>query len=354
MTIKNKEIGAFTKDQFENKMRIYNANESFANPGFEQQITTTTQILSRVLDTVYYELDGQKLSDFTPIEEGFGSFSTEILQYATKATGTDFKSCLIHPTAGALNQDGYTDIEIGDTKYPNNFFRDIFSVTKEGQEIAARNMIPFDIYEQKERARYKKWQLGLQDAWFMGLDDGRSYGLLNQPDAIVDTSFMTKNLSEMTDDEFSTWVGEIRGRYNNTTNSTANFDRIALPQEEYFALDRPLGTFGLTRRQVLEEVVRPNGGKIVYSRYNTTAGTGGKPRYAVYKYDPDYIEGFIPLAYTPFPLYPVNALDMISNCMAQFVTPQLKRKNTLLYWDTPNAKTIAKVGSAKVGESVVA
>ena len=194
-------------------------------------------------------------------------------------------------------------------------------------------MIPFDVYEEKERARYKKWQLGLQDAYFLGLDDARSYGLLNQPDAIVDTSFMTKNLSEMSDDEFSAWVAEIRGRYNNTTNSTANFNRIALPQAEYFSLDRPFGTFGITRRQVLEEVVRANDGKIVYSRYNTTTGTGGKPRYAVYRHDADYIEGFIPLPYTPYPLYPVNALDMISNCMAQFVTPQLKRKNTLIYWD---------------------
>lgn len=333
MAITEDKIGGFTKEQFKNQMRLYNAAEIFVNPGFEQQITTLTQILDRVLDTVYYELDGQKLSDFVPIEASFGAFSPEIVQFATKATGTDFKSCLIHPTAGALNQDGYTDIEIGDLKYPNNFFRDTFSVTKEGQEIAARNMIPFDVYEEKERARYKKFQLGLQDAYFLGLDDDRSYGLLNQPDAIVDTSFMTKNLSEMTDDEFSAWVAAIRGRYNNTTNSTANFNRIALPQEEYFALDRPFGTFGITRRQVLEEVVRANNGKIVYSRYNTTAGTGGKPRYAVYRHDADYIQGFIPLDYTPYPLYPVNALDMISNCMAQFVTPQLKRKNTLIYWD---------------------
>lgn len=333
MTITEDKIGGFTKEQFKNNMRVYNAAEAFVNPGFEQQITTLTQVIDRVLDTVYYELDGQKLSDFVPIEAGFGAFSPEIVQFATKATGTDFKSCLIHPTAGALNQDGYTDIEIGDLKYPNNFFRDVFSVTKEGQEIAARNMIPFDVYEEKERARYKKWQLGLQDAYFLGLDDARSYGLLNQPDAIVDTSFMTKNLSKMSDDEFSAWVAEIRGRYNNTTNSTANFNRIALPQGEYFSLDRPFGTFGITRRQVLEEVVRANDGKIVYSRYNTTAGTGGKPRYAVYRHDADYIEGFIPLPYTPYPLYPVNALDMISNCMAQFVTPQLKRKNTLIYWD---------------------
>lgn len=333
MTEENKKLGAFTVEQFKNRMRVDNANESLSNPGFEQQITTTTQILAKVLEADYYELDGQKLSDFVPIEEGMGTFSTELMQYGIKQTGTDFKSCLINPTAGALNQDGYTDIEIGEQKYPNNFFRDTFSITREGAEVAKRNMIPFNVYEQKEKARYKKWQLGLQDAYFNGLGDGRSYGLLNQPDAIVDTAFMTKNLSDMTDDEFAAWVSEIRGRYNNVTNSTANFDRIVLPQSEYFALDRVFGQYGLTRRQILEDVVKANKGKIVYSRYNSTAGTGGAPRYAVYKYDPDYIEGFIPLAYTSYPLYPVNSLDMVSNCMAQFVTPQLKRKNVMLYWD---------------------
>lgn len=331
--INQKKIGGFTREQFENQMRIQNAVDSFANPGFEQQITTTTQMLDSVLHTDWYELDGQRLSTFTPIEEGFGAFSTEVMQYATKATGTDFKSCLINPTAGALNQDGYTDIEIGNEKYPNNFFRDTFTISKEGQEIAFRNMIPFDIYEEKETARYKKWQLGIQDAWFLGLDDGRSYGLLNQPDAIVDTSFMSKNLSAMTDDEFSAWVAQLRSRYNNTTNGTRNFNRLMLPQSEYFSLDRTFGTFGITRRQVLEEVVKANKGEIVYTIYNETAGTDGGARYAVYTYDPSYIEGFIPLPYTPYPLYPVSSVDMISNCMGQFATPQLKRKNTLIYWD---------------------
>jgi hypothetical protein len=337
MTDKEKMIGGFTVPQFQQTMRIYNANENFANAGFEQQITTTTQMLAKVLETDYYELNGQKLSDFTPIEAGFGAFSTEISQFATKATGTDFKACLINPTAGAINQDGHTDIEVGNQKYPNNFFRDTFSISREGMEIASRNLIPFDIYEQKERARKKKFQLGLQEAWFLGLGDGRSFGLLNQPDAIVDTFTMQKNLSEMTDDEFATFVSTIRGYYDNVTNSTAMFDRLMLPQQEYFKLDKIYGSFGLSRRSILEDVMKETNGKIVYTRYNATAGTSNKGRYALYKADPDYIEGFIPLDYTPYPLYPVNALDMVSNCMAQFSTPNLKRKNTLVYLDVEGA-----------------
>lgn len=269
-----------------------------------------------------------------PIETGMGTFSTELVQLATKAQGTEFKSCLINPTTGGFNLDGHTDIEIGEEKYPNNFFRDTYSVSREGVEIARRNIIPLDIVSEKERARKKKFDLGLQDAWFKGLDDGKSYGLLNQPSATVNTSYMGgKTIAQMDDDEFQTFLAGIRGAYDNLTNSTANFDRLVIPQADYFALDRVFGQFGMTRRQMLEEVMRANNGKICYTRYNTTAGTGGGARYALYKYDPDYIEGYLPLEYTPYPLFPTNSLDMMSQCMAQFVTPQVKRTNTLLYLD---------------------
>lgn len=325
-------LGAISVSEFKQEMRAQNA--IFANPGIEMDITTTTQIMGRVLESNYYELNGQKLSDFVPIEVGTGAFSTKLLQAAATATGTDFKSCLINPTAGALKLDGYTDIEVGNMEYPNNFFRDTYSITKEGAEIASRAKIPFNVVEQKEKARKKKFDLGLQEAWFLGLDDDVSYGLLNQPAAITDTSTLGgKNLSQMTDDEFSSFIATIRAYYDNVTSSTAMFNRLMLPQQEYFKLDKVFGQFGLSRRSILDDVLKETGGKIVYTRYNTTAGTGGGARYALYKHDPDYIEGFLPLPYTPSPLYAQGAFDMISNAMAQFVTPQLKRQNTLVYLD---------------------
>lgn len=328
-------LGAISVGEFKQEMRAQNS--IFNNPGIEMDITTTTQIMGRVLETNYYELNGQKLSDFVPIEVGTGAFSTKLLQAAATAVGTDFKACLINPTAGALKLDGYTDIEVGNMEYPNNFFRDTYSITKEGAEIASRARIPFNVVEQKEKARKKKFDLGLQDAWFLGLDDGVSFGLLNQPAAVTNTSFMTKDLSAMTDVEFSTFVAGIRALYDNVTNSTAMFNRLLVPQQEYFKLDRIYGEFGLSRRGILDDVLKENGGKVVYARYATGAGTGGVNRYALYKHDPDYIEGFLPLPYTPSPLYAQGAFDMISNAMAQFVTPQVKRSNTLIYLDAVTA-----------------
>ena len=330
---KEQKIGKFTISEYKKVMRATNAFSAAFDSGFEATLTTTTKILPKVLNTNYYELNGQKLSDFTPIEEGFGAYSRELLQLATTQTGADFESWHINPTAGGINLDANVDADIEALRYHNNFIRAAYSLSKEGVEMAARAMMPFDIYEIKERARYKAYQLGLQEAWFLGRNNGKSYGLLNQPDAVVNTSYMNKSLSQMTNQEFQAWIGGLRGLFNNVTNGILQFDRLLMPQDDYFALDTVFGEFGLTRRQLVENIVKANNGKIVYTTYNETAGTGGNPRYALYKYDPDYIEGFIPLPYTPWPQFPQGSLDVMCHCMAQYVTPVQKVKNSLLYID---------------------
>ena len=335
-----RDIGIFTKEQYAQNMRVYNANSVFADPGFEQQISTTTQILPDVLKPNYYELNGQLLSDFVPIEVGVGAYSIELFQYASNYVGTDFKSCLVAPTTGNINQDGNMDIELSGFKIPNNYYRQKYSLSKEGTEIAAKNVIPVSIFELKETARKTNWDLGLQEATFLGLGDNRSYGLLNQPDAIVNTSLITEPLSEMTDDEFSTFISTITGFYYNASNSTRMFNRMLIPQSDYFALTKPYGQYGLSRLSVLEDAFKGRVSKdfkIVYTLYNETAGTDGGKRYAFYHYDPDSIEMYIPMPYTPYPLFPNGALDMISDAMGQFTTPYNKRKNLLQYFDIVSA-----------------
>lgn len=331
-----KDFGIFSKEEYKNKMRVYNAASLFANPGFEQVITTTTQILPGVIEPNYYELNGQRLSDFVPIEEGVGAYSTELFQYASAYVGTDFKSCLVAPTTGNINLDGTMDIELSGFKIPNNYYRQKYSISKEGLEIAARQAVTFSIIEEKEKARKKNWDLGLQEATFLGLGDNRSYGLLNQPDAVINTSLITKPLSEMTDDEFSTLISSITGTYFNASNGTRMFNRMLIPQSDYFALTKPYGQYGLSRLSVLENAFQgrvSNDFKIVYTMYNETAGTGGGKRYAFYDYNPDSIEMYIPMPYTPYPLFPTGALDTISDSMGQFTTPYNKRKFLLQYYD---------------------
>nr|DAT18290.1 MAG TPA: major capsid protein [Caudoviricetes sp.] len=335
-----KDFGIFSKEEYKQKMRVYNAQTLFVNPGYEQVITTTTQILPGVVDPQYYELNGQLLSDFVPIEVGVGAYSIELFQYAAAYVGTDFKSCIVAPTTGNINQDGNMDIELSGFKIPNNYYRQKYSLSREGLEIASRQAVTFSLYEEKEKARKKNWDLGLQEATFLGLDDGRSFGLLNQPEAVVNTSLITKPLSEMTDEEFSTFISTITGFYFNASNGTRMFNRMLIPQSDYFALTKPYGQFGLSRLSVLENAFQGRVSadfKIVYTMYNETAGTNGGKRYAFYNYDPDSIEMYIPMPYTPYPLFPTGALDTISDAMGQFTTPYNKRKNLLQYFDIVSA-----------------
>ena len=62
------------------------------------------------------------------------------------------------------------------------------------------------VIEENEKARKKVWDLMLQDAWFNGLGDGKSFGLLNAPGVTVDTTLITAKLASMTDAQFDTFL----------------------------------------------------------------------------------------------------------------------------------------------------
>ena len=76
--------------------------------------------------------------------------------------------------------------------------------------------------------------------------------------------------------------------------------------------------------------------KIVHTTYNTGATAGGnasKGRYVFYNADEDNLVMELPKPYTPHPLFPSGALDVISDAEAQFCTPYLKRRDSMLYAD---------------------
>ena len=107
-------IGIFTEEQYADRMRHQVSNSGIGSTaGLEQAIETTTQIVSGVVNTLYYELMGQKLSDFVKIEVGTGAYSLNLFQYASAYVGDPFKSGLIEPTASGINADANSNIKIG-------------------------------------------------------------------------------------------------------------------------------------------------------------------------------------------------------------------------------------------------
>ena len=342
--MEEKTIGVYEAPKYKemlrnNLMQAQRVNNSGADvTGLEATITTLTDIIGGVVETKYYELNGQKLSDFCKIEVGRGAYATELMQYASTFVGNNGKQGIVNPTANGISKDANSSIQIGSIKMPNNFWRWDYTVTNELVNMAQKNAETFSIIEENEKARKKIWDLMLQDAWFNGLGDGRSYGLLNQPNVTVDTTLMTAELGDMTDAQFQTFLAKVAGEYNKVSNYAISFNRMLIPSEQYFALTQPYGTFGLNRLQVLEDAMKRIVGadfKIVHAKYCTGASAqgGNKGRYVFYNDDADNVCAYLPVPYTPMPLFPQGSLDLISQAHGQFVCPFLKRETSMMYAD---------------------
>ena len=342
--MEEKTIGVYEAPKYKemlrnNLMQAQRVNNSGADvTGLEATITTLTDIIGGVVETKYYELNGQKLSDFCKIEVGRGAYDTELMQYASTFVGNNGKQGIVNPTANGISKDANSSIQIGSIKMPNNFWRWDYTVTNELVNMAQKNAETFSIIEENEKARKKIWDLMLQDAWFNGLGDGRSYGLLNQPNVTVNTTLMTAELGDMTDAQFQTFLAKVAGEYNKVSNYAISFNRMLIPSEQYFALTQPYGTFGLNRLQVLEDAMKRIVGadfKIVHAKYCTGASAqgGNKGRYVFYNDDADNVCAYLPVPYTPMPLFPQGSLDLISQAHGQFITPFVKRTNAVLYSD---------------------
>ena len=333
-------IGLLTQEEYANQMRnrVQKSGIS-ANPGLEQVITTTNQIVAGVVNTLYYELMGQKLSDFVKIEVGRGANSLQLFQYASAYVGSPFKQGLINPTATGIYADANSNIQIGSLTIPVIYWRMKYSLGQEAIAIASANAETFSLIEENEKARKKVFDLGLQEATMKGLGDGKSYGLLNQPDVTVNTTLMTAELDAMTDAQFQTFLAQVAGVYAANCNGTMMFNRMMIPQKAFLALQQPYGAYGETRKTVMERAFQGIVGsdfKIVHTTYNTGATAGGnasKGRYVFYNTNEDNLVMELPKPYTPHPLFPSGALDVISDAEAQFCTPYLKRRDSMLYAD---------------------
>jgi hypothetical protein len=310
--------------------------------GFEKLISTQEEIVAGVIETKYYQLLGQTLADFVPFDVGRGAYSTSIFQYTSAYVGSPFEAGLVQPSEG-LGINAKANIVIDGLSIKNNFWRMDYEVSHEIIEMGKVGVQAFSIIEEKEKARKKIYDLGMQDVTFNGLPNVAGvYGLLNQPTATINTSLFAKDLPSMSATELSAFVGSAVSTYLANNNSTQLFNRMIIPTSDFVALgvpsnpDYPLKT----KLQVIEDAFKAAGiadFKILHSKYNETASTTGSKRYVIYNKDADSIRMYIPKQYTPHALYPMNGIDFVSVAEAQFTGVQLLRPLEFLYADlTPN------------------
>lgn len=328
----------FKLAKVENHDRLWNSYGPTSTNAMEQIITTQTQIVAGVIDTKYYELLGQSLSDFVPFDVGTAADNLSLFQYTSEYVGNDFKSGLVDVNNG-LQQNALSDIAISGFNVKINFWRHDYKISAEQLAVGQKNAVAFSIIEAKEKARKKVWDLGLQDVLFNGLGDGETYGINNQPNVTVNTSLLPVKVTAMTAAQVKTFASSVVNTYLTNNNTTQLPNRWLMPTNEFVGLGVPVDpTYPLkTLRDVLEEAFKAAGCvdfKIVHSTYNNTAdSTGLLGRHVFYHYDPESIRMFVPKDYTPSALFPMNGLDMISVAQGQFTGVVVFRPKEVLYAD---------------------
>ena len=338
-----KDIGILSKEEYKNQFRVNNA-VAFATPnayGLEKTITTLTQIIADVQRQKFYTV-AEPLTSYVPIEMGTGAYGRQLFQYAVAQVGDNFEAGIIQPGNG-INKDANIDITIDGTSIKNNFWRMKYEATKEILESARVNAQTFSYIEEQERARLKTSQLGIQKILFKGTDDGLNTGLLNNPDVTVNTSLLPANISAMSITQLTNFAKTAISTFFTNSNSTTFPNTWLMPTSDYMSLgvpinpEFPIGTIREFLERAFIDAGAPADFKILHTVYNNTASSTGAGRHVLYNRDSDVLTMYIPKPYTPYPLYPVGSLDMISDAEMQFTGVWVKRPAEMLYMDVTAA-----------------
>lgn len=338
-----KELGILSKEEYKNQFRVNNA-VAFATPnayGLEKTITTLTQIIADVQRQKFYTV-AEPLTSYVPIEMGTGAYGKQLFQYAVAQVGDNFEAGIIQPGNG-INKDANIDITIDGTSIRNNFWRMKYEATKEILESARVNAQTFSYIEEQERARLKTSQLGIQKILFKGTDDGLNTGLLNNPDVTVNTSLLPANISAMSITQLTNFAKTAISTFFTNSNSTTFPNTWLMPTSDYMSLgvpinpEFPIGTIREFLERAFIDAGAPADFKILHTVYNNTASSTGAGRHVLYNRDSDVLTMYIPKPYTPYPLYPVGSLDMISDAEMQFTGVWVKRPAEMLYMDVTAA-----------------
>lgn len=334
-----KDLGVLSKEEYKQRFRINNA-AAFATPnayGLEKTITTLTQIVADVQRQKFYTV-AEPLTSYVPIEMGTGAYSKQLFQYAVAQVGDNFEAGIIQPGNG-INKDASLDITIDGVSIRNNFWRMEYEATKEILEMARTNAQTFSYIEEQERARLKTAQLGTQKILFKGTDDGLNTGLLNNANVTVNTSLLPANLSAMNITQLTNFAKTAINTFFTNSNSTVFPNTWLMPTSDYMSLgvpinpEYPIGTIREFLERAFTDAGAPADFKILHTVYNNTASSTGGGRHVLYNRDADVLTMYIPKPYTPYPLYPVGSLDMISDAEMQFTGVWVKRPQEMLYMD---------------------
>jgi len=315
------------------------------NSGFIADIDTLTGIKQRVVEQKFYELGKRTPADYVPITVGENAFADDILTYKTLSSAESFEQGIIDPGTNAQRY-ARASAEIQTQQVPTKYWAD--STEYNIIELArAQRSGNWSLIEAYEKARYKRWQLGIQQTAFLGLPGFSGVkGLLTLDNVTANTTVINKFLSKMTDAEFKTALEGIVATYTQNTEYLGMPTHFVMPLNDFQGLARPYSDFpgGYSRLQQLIDSLRVASDNenlqvmpLAYSQKDKNknvlnSGTGFN-RYAMYRHEPDTIRMDIPVDYTTTAFDTIENFTYYSVAYGQFTGVEAYRPNEVIYFD---------------------
>lgn len=308
--------------------------------GYQIDITTLTAISKRISQQKFA---GIPFADYMPVVVGEGAWATSILKYRTFSVGDSFDSGVID-TAANHSQFASANTGVDGVTVPiKNWGMQIDYTIFQLQEASRSGS--WDLIESLERSRRTNWDLGIQRTSFLGLTgDTRIKGMLTLGDVTANSSLITKYISSMTAEEFSTFVQGVVDAYRTNAQFTAYPTHFILPELDYNGLAAPVSATypNISKLSYLldtfKTVTRNPNFKILPCFYadkvnNTTVSGLNKNRYVLANYDQDSFNLNIPVQYTTTQQNTFNGAQWQNVGYGQFTGVTAYRPRELLYFD---------------------
>lgn len=301
--------------------------------GYQQLITTLTAVAQKVSVQKFYEIP---FAEYVPVVMGNGAYQTSIINWRTFLKGEGFATGVIQ---NGSNDSRLAHVDAAYDQVPQVIYSYakalIYNVFELEQAMMANQI--FSLIEARETARAKEWQLGIQQVAFKGYQD--STGLLNNGDATVNTTLITKAISSMNATEFNAFVGSIYQTYRVNAAYTAKPTHFVLPESDYNGLiNFPDSAFPLkTKLEILNDAFKVITGnqafKIMPCAYADAAQFDGvHNRYALYNFDDTSLKMDLPIDLTITQAGTQNGFTWESVGMGQFTGVVAQRPKELLYF----------------------
>ena len=332
------------EDKGQNLSLIFNDSFTNSNTSYVRGIGSNfTHLVTDIYKQKYYEITP---SDFIPVGSGeIGAYASEYKIFAIEAEGN--KSGVVSKSRKGT-QRNTIDASMSEATYKTiDWEYDINYSRTEIERAKAGKTLSIDLVRLKESETFRQFQLDVQKAAFLGVEDLQ--GLLNQSGVTVDTSTISNFLYTLTLDQLNTTVTNIVNSVaNNLQEVNLSFpDTLVISPKEARGLKATsVGTeFGVTVSKydrllsLLKDGFNNQNFQIKELAYADKArnanvlGGNGKNRYVLYRNDPLSMKMHIQRNYTTSAYHTANGHDFTCVATAAYGGLDVFRKHEVTYFD---------------------